>query len=85
MCVAKLLRMCVAKLLRSGRLFSSDGEAAMTTLQFLALGMIVAWTPCFITFAVLMWRAPDFDEADTPQNREAAREKRAKKAAASLV
>jgi hypothetical protein len=29
----------------------------MTGLQGFALGMMVAWTPSFILFALLLWRA----------------------------
>jgi hypothetical protein len=32
--------------------------AAMTSIQAFLLGLMVAWTPSLIAFAVLLWRAP---------------------------
>jgi hypothetical protein len=45
----------------------------MTAFQFVALGMMIAWTLCLIILAVLMWRAPDIDEAEKPRRTERSR------------
>jgi hypothetical protein len=50
---------------RVGRLFSRDGGRAMSTLQILVLGMMIAWTPSVVVMAIILWRAPDFEETDT--------------------
>jgi hypothetical protein len=36
----------------------------MTTLQAFGLGAMVALTPSFLFFAVILWRAPAEDDAD---------------------
>jgi hypothetical protein len=39
----------------------------MTTIQAISLGMMLAWTPCLILFAWLLWR----DETRRAADREA--------------
>jgi hypothetical protein len=37
----------------------------MTSMHPFVLGLMVAWTPCLIVFAVLLWRAPVVDDTAT--------------------
>ncbi len=34
----------------------------MTTLQAIALGAMLAWTPTLIVFAFLLWNVPELEE-----------------------
>jgi hypothetical protein len=35
----------------------------MTVFQAFLLGIMVAWTPSLVLFAVMLWRAPTRDDA----------------------
>jgi hypothetical protein len=36
----------------------------MSTLQAIALGAMLAWTPCLIALAALLWSAPTLEKME---------------------
>jgi hypothetical protein len=38
--------------------FAIPEKAQMSTLQAIALGMMVSWTPCVVVVAYFLWKAP---------------------------
>ena len=41
--------------------------AAMTSVEGFLLGLMVAWIPCLIVFALLLWRAPVIEDGRAGQ------------------